>query len=102
MGCCASVKVSPVENIEQEDEESKTKEKISNEDFGQNDDNQIRTETQLDDEESTGRKEVLLGYNSSSISSDCVAKTEECGLQNHDRERIESVDHGQIRLIDDL
>lgn len=73
MGCCASKQVSSVENIEREDEGSKTGEKISNEDFGENDDNQIRQETQLDDEETSRRNEDLLDHNTSS---DLVAKTE--------------------------
>lgn len=101
MGNCVSVKVSPVENIEREVKESKTREKLSIEDFGQNGDNQIREETQLDDDETSGRNKVLLGHNSSSTSSDLVAKTKEGGLQNHDRERTGSVDRGQIRLIND-
>lgn len=94
MGCCASTKVSPVENIEREDEGSKTGEKLSNEDFGENDDNQIRQEAQLDDDETSRRNEGLLGHNSSSTSSDLVAKKEESGLRNHDRERTGSIDHG--------
>lgn len=96
---CASVKVSPVEKIEREDEESKTGEKSSNEDFGQNDDNKNRRETQLDDDETSGRKDNIFGHNSSSISSDLVEKTEKGGLRNHDGEKTENIDHGQIRLI---
>lgn len=76
MGCCASKQVTSVENIEREDEGSKTGEKLSNEDFGENDDNQIRQETQLDDEETLRRNEDLLDHNSTSTSSDLVAKTE--------------------------
>lgn len=102
MGCCASVKVSPVEKIEQEDEESKTREKLSNEDFEKNDKNRIRKETQLDYYETSRRNKGLLDPNSSSTSSDVVAKTEKGGLQTNDRERTWSIDHGQIRLNDDL
>lgn len=98
---CASVKVSPVEKIEREDEESKTGEKSSNEDFGQNDNNKNRRETQLDNNETSGRKDNILGHNSSSISSDLVAKTEEGCLRNHGGEKTENIDHGQIRLIND-
>lgn len=98
MGGCASAEVSPVENIEREDEESKTGEKSSNKDFGQYDDNQIKKETQLDENETSRRNEGFLDHNSSS---DLVAKTEEGGIRNHDGEKTENIDHDQIRLIND-
>lgn len=84
MGGCASAEVSPVENIEREDEESKTGEKSSNKDFGQYDDNQIKKETQLDENETSRRNEGFLDHISSS---DLVAKTEEGGIRNHDGEK---------------
>lgn len=98
MGGCASAEVSPVENIEREDEESKTGEKSSNKDFGQYDDNQIKKETQLDENETSRRNEGFLDHISSS---DLVAKTEEGGIRNHDGEKTENIDHDQIRLIND-
>uniref|UniRef100_A0A8W8JWX8 KY-like immunoglobulin-like domain-containing protein n=1 Tax=Magallana gigas TaxID=29159 RepID=A0A8W8JWX8_MAGGI len=100
MGCCVSTKISPVENIEREDEGSKTGEQLSNEDFGENDNNQIKKETQLVEYETSRRNEGLLGYNSSSTSSDLVAKTEEGGLRNHDRERTGSIDHDKYLQSD--
>lgn len=104
MGCSASVKVSPEENstetrnktnefIERANEgRSKTKEKFSDRNFGQNDKTQIQKESQEDDEETLTTDEVIP-HNSSNISSDLVAKTEEDGLQTYEKERTGSVEH---------
>lgn len=108
MGCSASVKVSPEENstetrnktnefIERANEgRSKTKEKFSDRNFGQNDKTQIQKES-LEDDEKTLTTDEVIPHNSSSISSDLVAKTEEDGLQTYEKERTGSVEHGQKR-----
>lgn len=109
MGCCASVKVSPVDNsaetrkINNEFAErankgrSKPEEKFSEQNIEQNDKTQIQTESQEDDEETLTTDEVIP-HNSSNISSDLVAQTEEDDLpQTYDRDRTDSFEQGQKR-----
>lgn len=107
MGCCASVKVGPGENSTETRNKnnefieranvgrSKTKEKFSDRNFGQNDKTRIQKESQEDDEKTLTTDEVIP-HNSNNISSDLVAKAED-GLQTYDRERTGSVEHGQKR-----
>lgn len=105
MGCCASVKVSPVDNsaetrkINNEFAErsnkgrSKPEEKFSEQNIEQNDKTQIQTESQEDDEETLTTDEVIPN-----ISSDLVAQTEEDDLlQTYDRDRTDSFEQGHKR-----
>uniref|UniRef100_A0A8W8ND31 Transglutaminase-like domain-containing protein n=1 Tax=Magallana gigas TaxID=29159 RepID=A0A8W8ND31_MAGGI len=102
MGCCASVKVSPVDNSAETHKinnefadrsnkgRSKPEEKFSEQNIEQNDKTQIQTESQEDDEETLTTDEVIP-HNSSNISSDLVAQTEEDDLlQTYDRDRTDS------------
>lgn len=103
MGCCASIKVGPEENSTETRNKnnefieranigrSKTKEKFSDRNFGQNDKTRIQKESQEDDEKTLTTDEVIP-HNSNNISSDLVAKAED-GLQTYDRERTGSVEH---------
>lgn len=69
---------------------SKPEEKFSEQNIEQNDKTQIQTESQEDDEETLTTDEVIP-HNSSNISSDLVAQTEEDDLlQTYDRDRTDS------------
>lgn len=76
---------------------SKPEEKFSEQNIEQNDKTQIQKESQEDDEETLTTDEVIP-HNSSNISSDLVAQTEEDDLpQTYDRDRTDSFEQGQKR-----